>query len=538
MAANAEFQVESIRRMLDLGDKFCVVYVCGGDKPSWNALAQLARTGDQITMLSRGAAAQEVKTLAATLPNLSVTEIPENQTYFTDVLQRGWPVACNVLLIDEYGWQRDFLRDTLASGTRPAVIATRDGAEDAKARQFKYALLTQTNYFFAGLSGEHSLWTANRHHEESSPTLLTDLPAEIRALPVNGPATVELDKAKIAPGTVLRISARADFGISGWAMVAADQPPASDVFARARHDETGVEEYMRLPRESRRDVADHFQTERLLMTGFRADLSPLVHRIGTHSVSIIQSNGVARYESATLFQFALAFQDYEVSARIGLANRYMRGSGIEIGALQKPTQLNAACQVRYIDRMSLQKLLEHYPEMAQIPVQAPDIVDDGQLLTHIAEDSQDFAIANHFLEHCPDPIRSIHNMLRVVKVGGILFLAVPDKRHTFDLRRPVTPYAVLKNAYISGQRRGTAELFYEWAHLVYNLPPEQAKTRAEQLIEEDYSIHYNVWATSDLLNFLMSAQHDFQSPFELVAVVSSENETIVLLERTAGRLPI
>jgi hypothetical protein len=96
----------------------------------------------------------------------------------------------------------------------------------------------------------------------------------------------------------------------------------------------------------------------------------------------------------------------------------------------------------------------------------------------------------------------------------------------------------LKSAYVTGQRSGVAELFYEWAHLVLGLPPQEAKKRTEQLIAEDYSIHYNVWATTDLVTFLLSARQDFQIPFELIAAVSSENETIVLLERTGGRLPI
>jgi SAM-dependent methyltransferase len=176
--------------------------------------------------------------------------------------------------------------------------------------------------------------------------------------------------------------------------------------------------------------------------------------------------------------------------------------------------------------------------MAQLPLQAPDIVDDGQQLTHIAEDSQDFVIANHFLEHCPDPIQSLQTILRVLRQNGILYLAVPDKRNTFDLCRPQTTYTALKNAYVSGQRSGTAELFYEWAHLVSGLPPEEAKKRAVELMAEDYSIHYNVWSTTGLLSFLMAAREDFQMPFELIAAVSSENETIVLLERTSGRLPI
>ena len=493
--------------MLSPVERLSVVYVPGATGPNAKAMAQLEQSGEPVTSWNQ----------AGTTP---------------------WPPGFNVLLIDDYDWQRNSLGSLIASGHKPAVIASRDGDEDTVTRQTKYELLIAGGYHFAGLSGQHSIWALCKHREDSGASLLTELPPLVAALPVQPSGTVQLDRVMTPPGQVLRISERASFALSGWCMIAPDQPPAPDLFACARHEETGVTEYLRLPRESRRDVADHFQIEHLLMTGFCADLSPLLHRIGTHSLSIMQADATARYQSSTLFQFALELQPYENTARVGLANRYIRGSGIEIGALQKATQLNQSCQVRYIDRMSLPKLLEHYPEMALIPLQAPDIVDDGQLLEHIAEDSQDFAIANHFLEHCPDPIRSIHNMLRAVRQGGILYLAVPDKRHTFDLKRPVTPYAVLRNAYVSGQRSGRAELFYEWAHLVYNLPPDQAKARAEQLMEEDYSIHYNVWATSDLLKFLMSARHDFQSPFELVAVVSAENETIVLLERTAGRLPI
>ncbi len=540
MVPGGKVELEAIRRLLTGGKPFSAVYAWSEDRPGWDVVTTVAREGMPVTVLCRKAAESEARKLAEGFPTISVMAIPDGLYHFGEFARSG---VYELLLIDEYTWQRDLLRDTLSSGLKPALIVARDGAEDASARQEKYALLIQMQYYFAGLSGEHSLWTASKQtalnqSAESSAAVLPELPEKIRGLAVTGPGVVQLDRVMVTPGQILQIPARADFGISGWAMIGPDKPPAEYIFARARHEETGVEEYLRLPRDARTDVVEHFQTQQLLMTGFRADLAPLCHRMGTHTVSVVQSDGVERYESGPLFQFAIEFQEYERTARVGLANRYIRGSGIEIGALQKATRLNNACQVRYIDRMSLQKLLEHYPEMAKIPVQAPDIVDDGQLLQHIAEDSQDFAIANHFLEHCPDPIRSIHNMLRVVKQGGMIYLAVPDKRHTFDLRRPITPYAALKSAYVSGQRAGCAELFYEWAHLVYQLPPDQARVRGEQLMEEDYSIHYNVWATSDLLSFLLAARQDFQIPFELVAVVSSENETIVLLERTAGRLPI
>jgi SAM-dependent methyltransferase len=539
MIPGGQFQVETIRRLLPSGDQLSAVYALSADRPGWSAILELARQGAAVKVLCRAAAAPEIRKLAQAIPTLSVQEVPAGVIHFGEIAAQ---TAYSLLVIDEHAWQRDLLRDVLAAGVKPNLIVARDGSEDALVRQAKYELLIQMNYYFAGMTGDYSLWTAAKQPAnnglDSAPMVLSELPQALKILPVKSSGVVQMDVVMAPPGQILQIPVRADFSISGWAMIAADQSPAVHIFARARHEETGVEEYLRLPREARPDVLGHFGTENLLMTGFRADLSPLCHRIGTHDVSIVQSDGSFLYESGQLFRFAIALQEYELTSRVGLANRYIRGSGIEIGALQKPTRLNGAVQVRYIDRMSLQKLLEHYPEMAQIPVQAPDIVDDGQLLQHIAEDSQDFAIANHFLEHCPDPIRSIHNMLRVVKQGGILYLAVPDKRHTFDLRRPITPYGALKSAYVSGQRAGCAELFYEWSHLVYNLPPAEAAIRGKRLMEEDYSIHYNVWATADLLNFLLTAQHDFQIPFELVAVVSSENETIVLLERTAGRLPI
>jgi SAM-dependent methyltransferase len=489
----------------------------------WNLLVELNSRGSALAVLSKAQGAAAIRDIAPTIPGVAIQEIPD---------------GFNLLVADDSPNQSHILREVLATGARPSLIVSSDLNESGDVRRAKYALLTESNYFYSGLCGAYSLWTIARRPAELYRSVLTALPPEVASLPLNGEAVVLLDRQMAPEGEVLPVPARAVLRVSGWAMIAQDVPPAAHVFACARHEKTGVEEYMRLPPEPRPDVSTHFGTQRLLMSGFRTDLSALCRRAGVHQVTVVQSDGISRYESKPLFRFELQYQEYELAARVGLGYRYLYGSGIEIGALQKPLKLSEGCQVRYIDRMTIGKLLEHYPEMAKYPLQAPDIVDDGQQLAHVAEDSQDFIIANHFLEHCPDPIRSIHNMLRVVKQGGVLYLAVPDKRHTFDLRRPATPYVALKNAYVSGQRTGVAELFHEWARLVIGLPPDEAQKRAQELIEEDYSIHYNVWATTDLLSFLLAARQDFQIPFELIAAVSSENETIVLLERTAGRLPI
>ena len=65
-------------------------------------------------------------------------------------------------------------------------------------------------------------------------------------------------------------------------------------------------------------------------------------------------------------------------------------------------------------------------------------MDDAERLASLGDASQDFVVANHFLEHTEDPIGTMENVLRVIKPGGIAYLAVPDKRFTFDVSRDVT----------------------------------------------------------------------------------------------------
>jgi hypothetical protein len=64
--------------------------------------------------------------------------------------------------------------------------------------------------------------------------------------------------------------------------------------------------------------------------------------------------------------------------RMLLAARYLRGEGIEIGALGRPLPMPAGARVRQVDRLSAAEMAAHYPDMAKKRhVRAPDIVDDG-----------------------------------------------------------------------------------------------------------------------------------------------------------------
>ena len=124
--------------------------------------------------------------------------------------------------------------------------------------------------------------------------------------------------------------------------------------------------------------------------------------------------------------------------RRSVADHYLKGKGIEIGALHNPLNVPDTIRVQYVDRMSVADLKKHYPELSDLPLVEVDILDDGEELTRIPSASQDFVIANHFIEHCQNPIKTIQSMLRVLKPTGILYLGIPDKRYTFDVHRPLT----------------------------------------------------------------------------------------------------
>lgn len=214
------------------------------------------------------------------------------------------------------------------------------------------------------------------------------------------------------------------------------------------------------------------------------------------------------------------------------ANRYLHGDGIEVGALNHPLEVPAATQVKYVDRMSVPDLRRHYPELASENLVNVDIVDNGEELSTVEAESQDFVIANHFIEHCQDPIRTIQNLLRVIKKDGILYLAVPDKRYSFDSDRPVTSIEHLLKDYEEGPEWSKQLHYEEWVKLVEKEPDEtKAEWMVKQLIKRDYSIHFHVWTAKDFVDLLITLKQWLHFPLTLERLFDNGNETITILRK-------
>jgi predicted SAM-dependent methyltransferase len=225
---------------------------------------------------------------------------------------------------------------------------------------------------------------------------------------------------------------------------------------------------------------------------------------------------------------------------------YLKGSGLEIGALHNPLDVSdlAITEIRYVDRMTEAELAKQYPELEGQPLVHVDIIDDGELLNTIPNASVDFIIGNHFLEHTRNPIGTIENWLRKLTPQGVLFLAIPDQRFTFDECRALTPVEHLVEDYLCDlpdRQQRDHQHFWEWATYIYKIPEEIAHRHADYLEEINYSIHFHTFRLQSFLMVLQYMQAELHVPFELKAcadVLAGGNEFLVILSPPTPDTPI
>ena len=114
--------------------------------------------------------------------------------------------------------------------------------------------------------------------------------------------------------------------------------------------------------------------------------------------------------------------------------RHLRGRGVEIGALWRRFPVRAGSVVWHVDRHKVSDLRREYPELSRQLVSPDVLADAGQL--PFADGSLNFVVASHVLEHMPFPLASLRGWYRALGSGGVLILKIPDKRYTFDAKRP------------------------------------------------------------------------------------------------------
>ena len=216
-----------------------------------------------------------------------------------------------------------------------------------------------------------------------------------------------------------------------------------------------------------------------------------------------------------------------------VAQWFLCGQGIEIGALHNPMAMPPRARVKYVDRMSAEGLRAQYPELKDLPLVEPHIIDDGELLSTVARGSQDFIVASHFLEHCQNPIATLQAFMRVLRADGILFLVVPDKLYTFDKDRPSTTVEHIVRDFEEGPNWSREQHYREYARMVDHATTSEAEElRAQHLMNMDYSIHFHVWNKAETLGLLASANERYRLGYELKLFIDNGPEGIYILQKS------
>lgn len=142
--------------------------------------------------------------------------------------------------------------------------------------------------------------------------------------------------------------------------------------------------------------------------------------------------------------------------------------GIEVGPLDKPLVDKNAGTVWYVDHCDTEELRHRWSadtriDVARLHVDA--VWGDQTLAASVSAAAHargetwpgaDYLVASHVIEHVPDLIAWLREVEATLISGGLVRLAIPDKRYTFDYLRATTTLADTLVEHLRKRRKPSA----------------------------------------------------------------------------------
>jgi len=136
------------------------------------------------------------------------------------------------------------------------------------------------------------------------------------------------------------------------------------------------------------------------------------------------------------------------------AFQLLKGHGIEIGALSAPFDLEA--KVTYADTTDAKTMEVQLRSCEGRTYLNNPLVDVNFIMEapffnfkSVEPNAVDFCVSSNVVEHHPNPIFFLLEQFRVIKNGGFLYAAIPNKDLTYDRGRVTTPIAHLENKFLN-----------------------------------------------------------------------------------------
>lgn len=167
--------------------------------------------------------------------------------------------------------------------------------------------------------------------------------------------------------------------------------------------------------------------------------------------------------------------------------------GAEIGPLGRPVVSRTDGNIIYIDYADTQTLRNKYasdPNVDESLIEVDAVWGQHSLLEAISQCPSiqkpvqlDYVIASHVIEHVPDLITWLQEIRSVLKPGGEVRLAIPDKRYTFDCLRRTTDVASVLTAYLQKARIPNTQCLLDFC--LHEVPVSAIDAWAGKLDEEE-----------------------------------------------------
>lgn len=237
----------------------------------------------------------------------------------------------------------------------------------------------------------------------------------------------------------------------------------------------------------------------------------------------------------------------ELYMRAQLAKRHLWGEGVEIGAMHHPLTPHSKMIVKYVDNTSLEDNLARFPQLLGRKLVSPDYIEDGFRLTSFTDNSQNFVIANHVLEHSPNPIGVLINWARVLRPGGSMLLTVPIAEFCFDRGRQETSLEHIREDYLVNSQllnQRNLDHYIEWLAIsepailtVNGKQPameseSQRRERAKKMCRNNEEIHFHTFSVLSFHRFLELFCTEFDKRFKVAEVCDAGREAITVLTHT------
>lgn len=225
---------------------------------------------------------------------------------------------------------------------------------------------------------------------------------------------------------------------------------------------------------------------------------------------------------------------------------------LEVGALDDPMFAPSEGRVLFADFFTAEELRARHAGDARraeriVPV---DYVLRDRTLSEVVDRPVDVTVANHVIEHLPDPIGWLREVRGLAAPGGLVFLAVPDRGYTFDHFKPRSDAVDWLRAHETGATRPDRwqilrHLYYHarvdpraaWegelpADHLHRIAMPDAIERAGALAERHTDVHCWVFTRASFETILADLSATGLIPWSVVAmsdVAPGSNEFLVVL---------